>query len=126
MTIADTDVSKATIEATHRSNRRSSGKSPEAVTALAGRIRALQRSEPHVIGHERIATLAELNLLQLQLERIALAASNTNADHTKVLADTFALAQQVDRLARLWPSDAAGNVAMADAHRPRPHGQKAA
>lgn len=114
------------IDATRPSNRRSSGRPPEAITALSGRIRSLQRSEPRVAESERIATLAELNLLQLKLERIALAASTTNADQTKLLAETFAVAQHVDRLARLWPSDVAGNVAVADVHRQHRNEKKAA
>lgn len=118
MTIADARIKTARIEATHPSNRRSSGRSPEAMTALAGRIRALQRSEPSVIGEERSAAIAELTAAQLKLERLALHTWRADHDQTQVLADTFALAQDIDRLARLWPVDAVANLAIAAAHRP--------
>ena len=116
MSIAD-----ATIEVTRPSTRRSSGRSPEAMTALAGRIRALQRSEPQVIGEERTAALADLTLLQLQLERLSLCTWRTDTDQSQLLANTFALAERVDHIARLWPNDATPNLAIAAAHRPRHH-----
>ncbi len=115
MSIAD-----ATIEVTRPSTRRSSGRSPEAMTALAGRIRALQRSEPQVTGKERTAALADLTLLQLQLERLSFSTWRTDTDQSQLLANTFALAERVDHIAQLWPNDAAP-IAIAAAHRPRHH-----
>lgn len=117
MTIADAKIKTARIEVTHPSNRRGSGRSPEAMTALAGRIRALQRSEPRVTGNARSAAIAELTSAQLQLERLSLSMWRPDHDQTQVLADTFALAQEIDRLARLWPADAVANRAVAAAHR---------
>ena len=117
MTIADARRKTARIEVTHPSNRRSSGRSPEAMTALAGRIRALQRSEPNVTGEKRSAAIAELTAAQLKLERLSLHTRRDDHDQTQVLADTFALAQDIDRLARLWPIDAAAHLVMATAHR---------
>lgn len=114
-------ITDATIEATRPSTRRSSGRSPEAMTALAGRIRALQRSEPQVTGDERIAALAHLNLVQLQLERLSFCTWRTDADASELHAETFALAERVNQIAQLWPRDAAPNLAMATAHRPRRH-----
>lgn len=121
MTIADGIIKTARIEVTHPSNRRSSGSSPEAMTALAGRIRALQRAEPNVTGDARSAAIAELTSAQLQLERLSLSTWRPDHDQTQVLADTFALAQQIDQLARLWPADAIANLAVASAHRPQRH-----
>lgn len=105
-------------EPARSSTRRSSGRSPEALTALAGRIRALQRSEPRVVGQERLAALSTLTGLQLRLERLSLRTQRTDVDHTQTRAATYALAQDVDRVARLWPSDVAANMALAHPHRP--------
>ena len=106
-------------ERTRPSNRRSSGGSPEAMTALAGRIRALQRSEPIATGEARSAAIARLTAAELQLERLVLQTWRSDVDRTEVLAETFALAQEVDQLARLWPNDSLANLAVAAAHRPR-------
>ncbi len=118
MTIADARNKTARIEATHPSSRRSSGRSPQAMTALAGRIRALQRSEPSVTGEARSAAIAELTAAELRLERLSLQTWRSDHDQTQLLADTFTLAQDIDRLARLWPADAIANLAIAAAHRP--------
>lgn len=119
MGIANDKIKGARIEGTHPSIKRGSGRPSEAMTALAGRIRALERSEPHVVGEARSAAIADLNALQLRLERLALQAWRSDYDRTQGLADTFTLAQDVDRLARLWPVDAVANLAVASAHRPR-------
>lgn len=112
MSIKDTP-----IEPARPSTRRSSGRPPEALTALAGRIRALQRSEPRSVGQDRLSALSTLTDLQLRLERLSLGARRTNVDHTQTLAAAYALAQEVDRVAQLWPSDVAANMAMAYPHR---------
>jgi len=75
------------------------------MTALAGRIRALQRSEPIATGEARSAAIARLTAAELQLERLVLQTWRSDVDRTEVLAETFALAQEVDQLARLWPHD---------------------
>lgn len=113
-------ITDASFDVTRPSSGRASYRSPEAVTALAGRIRSLQRSEPRAVGDERTAALAELALVQLQLERLSLGALKPDADHRQMLADVFALAERVDRIARLWPRDARPNLAGAAAHRPLP------
>lgn len=104
-------IADVSIEATHPTSRRSSGRSPEAMTALAGRIRSLQRSEPQVTGAARTAALAELASVEVQLERLSLDTWRTGVDYKQQLANTLALTEHVDRLARLWPSDATADLA---------------
>lgn len=118
MSGSEMSIANAPIEPTRPPSSRASGQAPQALTALAGRIRSLQRSEPRAIGDERTATLAELALLQLQLERLALGSRRHGVDLRQLHADVFALAERVDLIARLWPPDARPNQAAASLHRP--------
>lgn len=118
MSIADAPVEVTHPKATRPEVRPGPGRSPKAMTALAGRIRALQQSEPAATGDERVAALAELAHVQLELERLSLKAWHSDTDQNQMLATTFALAERVDHIARLWPVDTAANLAVAAAHRP--------
>lgn len=72
------------------------------ITALADRIRALQRAEPNVVGDLRTNVLSELALIELQVERLALDAWRRDHNHRMTAANAEALAEQVDRLAVHW------------------------
>ncbi len=99
MTIIDEQVEASHVHAAHRAARRS----PEEIVRLSDRIRTLQRTEPTAVGGLRTSVLSELALIELQLERLSLNTWRDNTSQRQTVANAEALAEQVDRLAILWP-----------------------
>lgn len=102
-----------------RPDRPSLLRPPEAITALAGRIRSLQRSEPTIDGDARTDALTELSEIELDLERLSILSWRPDTDRADVLSSTFDLAERVDTLARLWPADVIGTTSFAAVARAR-------
>jgi hypothetical protein len=110
MTIIDEQVEATYVHVAHRAARRP----PELIASVADRIRVLQRTEPMIVGDRRTSVLAELALLQLQLERLSLNTWRDDSNARQTIANAEALAEQVDRLALHWPHQAVateGNIA---------------
>jgi len=103
MTIVDEQVEATYVHAAHRAARRP----PAMLASVGNRIRALQHTEPSVDGDHRTSVLAELALIQLQVERLSLNTWRDDSNHRQTAANAEALAEQVDRLAVHWPASIA-------------------
>lgn len=76
---------------------------PVSLGDLSHRVRALERAEPGVVGDLRTSVLAELALIQLEVERLSLDAWRVDGHERQTDAHAAALSEKLDRLSTHWP-----------------------